>query len=131
MRDRHIFALAGIFALTAVMLGAFASHGLKPQLTASQIATFETGVRFQFMHAMGLFIIGLLMQHNNSRLLGRAALAICIGIGLFCGSLYLLSCREILGIGHWTWLGPITPLGGISFMIGWVFVILAVWRPKT
>ena len=130
MRDRHIFVIAGLFALTAVMLGAFATHGLKPQLTASQITTFETGARFQFMHAIGLFIVGLLMQHNGSRLLGKAAMFMCIGIILFCGSLYLLSCKEILGITGWKWLGPITPLGGLSFMIGWLLLILAVWRPK-
>ena len=115
-------------AMTAVMLGAFAAHGLKAQLSPAQITTFETGVRYQFMHAIGLFIIGLMMHHNCSRHLRWAALSMGVGIFLFSGSLYLLSCREVLGIDSWTWLGPITPLGGVCFIIAWFLVLFAVWR---
>ena len=130
MNHKTAFITASIFALTAVMLGAFATHGLKAHLTPSQVSTFETGAHYQFMHAVGLFIIGLLMHHNGSKLLRRAALIMTIGVILFSGSLYLLSCRTVFGIESWTWLGPITPLGGLAFMTAWLFVLIAVWRDK-
>ncbi len=128
MKPKTTFLLAGFFALTAVMLGAFATHGLKPHLPASRISIFETGIHYQYMHAMGLFVIGLLMQHNKGALLPKAALIMSLGIILFSGSLYLLAARSMLGIESWTWLGPITPLGGLSFMLAWSLVMLAAWR---
>ncbi len=131
MNNKTTFITASFFALTAVMLGAFAAHGLKTHLTPSQISTFETGTQYQFMHAIGLFIIGLLMYHNSAKLLRLASVIMTIGVILFSGSLYLLSCRTVLGIESWTWLGPITPLGGLAFMMAWFFVLLAVWRDKT
>ncbi len=130
MKQKSIFLLAGFFALTAVMLGAFATHGLKAHLSSSRISIFETGVHYQYMHAMGLFIIGLLMHHNHSAVLSKAALIMILGIILFSGSLYLLAARSVLGIESWTWLGPITPLGGLSFMVAWIFVMIAVWRSQ-
>ena len=128
MSHKKIFIAASLFALTAVMLGAFATHGLRSSLTPVQIGTFETGVHYQFMHAIGLFVIGLLMQHNASKLLNYAGLLMTIGVFLFSGSLFLLSSRSVLGIESWKWLGPITPLGGLSFMAAWFLVLMAVWR---
>ncbi len=130
MNNRTTFITASLFALTAVMLGAFAAHGLRAHLTPSQISTFETGVHYQFMHAFGLFIIGLLMQHNGAKFLRRAALIMTVGTILFSGSLYLLSCRTVFGIESWTWLGPVTPLGGLALMTAWLFVLIAVWRKQ-
>lgn len=124
--------LAPLFALIAIVLGAFGAHALKANLEPSQFSTYEMGVRYQFYHAVALFVVWFLAQNNQSmndqgrrsyKLLSLAAWCFTFGILIFCGSLYLLACRDLLGIAHWTWLGPLTPLGGLLFMGGWIFVL--------
>lgn len=117
---------ASLFALIAIILGAFGAHGLRGALDGSQLSAFETGVRYQFYHALALFIVVILSRSTNrvlSRPLTAAGLFFIAGMILFSGSLYLLSCREVLGIvGLSSILGPITPLGGLCLMIGWLCV---------
>ena len=117
--------LGGILGGLSVMLGAFGAHSLKERLTEKSLATFQTGVQYQFMHSIALILVGLLMlslgEESNKRL-NRSGWFFAIGILLFSGSL------NSLALGGPRWLGPVTPLGGLSFMIGWV--LLAFSLPK-
>ena len=119
--------IGGILLLLAVVLGAFAAHGLEDKITPEQIDTFETGVRYQFYHAFGMLLIGILLHLKFPNSLRWVAWCFLMGIVLFSGSIYLLACRDVLGIASWSWLGPITPIGGTFFIIGWG---LFIWKMR-
>ena len=123
--SRRIMATGAAFAMLAVISGAFAAHGLEATLGAPQLALFETAARYQMYHALALLIVGVLaiLPQFSRRLLGYAALAFTVGILLFSGSLYLLALSGI------RWLGAVTPLGGISFLLGWLALIVAALKP--
>jgi uncharacterized membrane protein YgdD (TMEM256/DUF423 family) len=116
---------AAISGVIVVALGAFGAHSLKAVLSPEQLQTFETGVRYQFYHTLALLFVGLLMNTYPSKTLNMAGGSFLAGIICFSGSLYLLATRSLLGIENLTLLGPVTPIGGLLFIIGWVFVILA------
>lgn len=107
----------------AVILGAFAAHGLKGSLSANQINVFQTGVQYQFYHGLALVFTGILIEQG---FIGRASswIAWCflLGIVLFSGSLYAL---VLIGIGQ---LGWITPIGGLLFVLAWMALALMSWR---
>lgn len=127
--QKNILMLAALLAATAVMLGAFGAHGLKAKISPEQLQVFETGVKYQFYHALALLLLGgALMNKYSSSLLTYAGFAFIVGIVLFSGSLYLLANKNWLGIENWHWLGPITPLGGLSFIIGWLLICVGIWR---
>ena len=114
--------LAALLGAFTVAIGAFGAHGLKPKLTEYQLAIFEKGVQYQFVHTLALLSVGLLLQqHSDNALLRRAGWAFVIGIAFFSGSLYLLACRDLLAfpVG---WAGPVTPLGGLGFIAGWAML---------
>jgi uncharacterized membrane protein YgdD (TMEM256/DUF423 family) len=112
--------LAALLGLTAVAIGAFGAHGLKPHLDAYQISIFEKGVQYQFYHTLALGLAGLLMLRSdlNTKYLRWAGWLFVAGILCFSGSLYLLACRDLLAFSV-AWAGPVTPLGGLCFMAGW------------
>ncbi len=117
--------LGGILGGLSVMLGAFGAHSLKASLTEKSLATFQTGVQYQFMHSLALILVGIrAMQFSDEhqKKNQRPGWFFAIGILLFSGSLYSLA------LGGPRWLGPVTPLGGLSFMIGWF--LLAFSLPK-
>lgn len=121
---RRIVAAGAIFALLAVLLGAFAAHGLKAILDAYQLGIFETATRYQMYHALGLLAIGAVAQKPgpSSLWLKIASAAFITGIALFSGSLYGIA----LGAGKW--LGVVTPLGGLAFILGWLALAIAVLK---
>jgi len=119
---RAYIVLAALFGFTGVALGAFASHALKSQLSAAYLAVFQTGVQYQMLHALALLGVALLSLHRPGRLLTVAGALFVVGILLFSGSLYLLT---LSGVGR---LGMITPIGGVSFLAGWLCLGLAGWR---
>jgi uncharacterized membrane protein YgdD (TMEM256/DUF423 family) len=122
MSNRNILLLGAIFMALAVLLGAFGAHALKNSLPPEMLAVYKTGVEYQFYHAMGLLIIGLLGFHLDSKWLRRSGLLLTLGILLFSGSLYVLALTGIKVIG------AITPIGGVSFVFGWIFLAVAVWK---
>jgi len=116
-----IMAIGGLFGGLGVILGAFAAHGLKNKLSLDMQAVFKTGVEYQFYHSFALAMVGLsLMAQNidNSQYLTWAFYSFSIGIIFFSGSLYLLA------ITRKKIFGPITPIGGLFLMMGWVFFTL-------
>ncbi len=120
---KHFLLLAAASGLLAVILGAFGSHGLRGKLDANLLSAFQTGVEYQFYHTLALLAVALLLlRFPHLGLLTWAGLAFVAGILLFCGSLYALA------LGGPRWLGPVTPLGGLSFMLGWLCLLLGVWR---
>lgn len=124
------FKIAALCGLTAVALGAFGAHGLKALISTSSIDTFQIGVRYQYYHTIALLLSAILPVYLSSTKLRWASLCFFIGILLFSGSLYLLACRSVLGIEHWWFLGPITPIGGVFFMLGWGFLFFAAFDKK-
>ncbi len=124
--QKKFIRLAAAFAALAVGMGAFGAHALKALLTEYQLDIYKTAVQYQFFHVFALFIVALLIDRFAHPLLARAGWFFVAGILLFSGSLYLLACRDILGIGPANWLGPLTPIGGLCFIIGWLLVLAAM-----
>ena len=116
-------AAGGLAALAAVALGAFGAHALKSRLSAEMLSVWHTGVEYHIYHALGLLAVGLLAQQlPGSALLKWSGWAMLAGIILFSGSLYALAfCGE-------RWLGAITPVGGVAFLVAWALVVAAVLR---
>ncbi|MBI3546787.1 MAG: DUF423 domain-containing protein [Gammaproteobacteria bacterium] len=113
--------LGGINAALAVLLGAFGAHALKARLSLEMIAVYQTGVHYHFFHALGLLVVGVVAtQIPMSVFLKWSGWLMLMGIVLFCGSLYILS------IGDLPWLGAITPVGGVSFIVAWILFVVAV-----
>jgi len=104
----------------SVAIGAF-GHALKNILEANdRMHTFETGVKYQFYHALALILLGLLMQKFDHKLFVWSGYGFIIGTILFSGSLYILS---LSGIGKW---GAVTPLGGVAYLVGWITLVIGI-----
>ncbi|NQZ08355.1 MAG: DUF423 domain-containing protein [Algicola sp.] len=120
-----IVLLTGVFfSMLSVVLGAFAAHGIKSKISTDMMAVFQTGVQYQFYHALALILIGLLMKQMPSSLLIFSAGFIAVGIVFFSGSLYMLALT-----GNKVF-GPITPLGGLFFIIGWVLMFVSIVKSE-
>lgn len=120
LTQKTILIIAGILGALAVGLGAFGAHALKNLLELSERTdTYETAVKYHFYHVLALLAIALLMNRFNSVYLGYSAWSFIAGIFIFSGSLYVLCLTGI------TKLGAVTPIGGLAFIIGWVFLVLA------
>ena len=102
-----------------VALGAFGAHALRDKLTEHYMSVYKTAVLYQFVHALALFVVAWLSVYTSDNKVNIAGGFFIAGILLFSGSLFLLA------ITNTKWLGAITPLGGIAFLIGW-FIILFV-----
>lgn len=122
--------LAAILGAFSVLLGAFAAHSLKNHLSPEQIDIFQTGVRYQFYHTFAILALGIICIKYQQQFFKYSGIAFLAGIICFSGSLYLLASRFALGIESWTWLGPITPLGGLFFILGWGFLFLGLSKEK-
>jgi len=110
-----LMTFGALSAATSVVLGAFGAHALKGKLTGASLATFETAVHYQMTHSLGLLLVGALMIVLGVKTPWlTAAWSFTVGIFLFSGSLYGLA---LLG---WRWLGPVTPVGGALFIVGWL-----------
>ncbi len=113
-RARTLLVLAALAALLGVAFGAFGAHGLKGRLGETELAIYRTAVDYHLWHALGLGLIGLLVDRfPGSPYLHRAGWVMFAGILIFSGSLYALSLTGL------RWLGMITPVGGVCFMIAW------------
>ena len=112
-----------LLMLVAVVLGAFGAHALQARLTPRQLASFQTGVTYQQLHALALVLVGLVACVTpRTRWLGNAPLLFGIGIAIFCGSIYAMT------FGAPRALGMVTPVGGVSFMLGWAALALHAWK---
>ena len=120
------FTLGAILAGLAVAFGAFGAHGLEKMVTPERLVTWEKGVRYQMYHALALFIISwaLVQYPEQAKTLINAAWAFIVGIAFFSGSLYFLVLTGTLKLGPIN-LAYITPLGGVAFVLGWFWLVMA------
>ncbi len=124
-----LFTVGALFGALAVILGAFGAHKLKLSLTPEQLQTFETGVKYQIYHVFAICLAGLLWLKFPNGGFVTANYFFVVGILFFSGSLYLLACKELLQLGSLTKIiGPITPIGGLCFIIGWVLLAMNIYR---
>lgn len=107
-----------LFSMLSVVFGAFGAHYLKNTLNDYSLSVFQTGVLYQFFHSIGIILVVLLSISKDNLNLDLSIWFFTLGIILFSGSLYLLA---ITGI---KWLGAITPIGGLFFILGWMFLFL-------
>lgn len=113
----------------SVALGAFGAHGLKTRLDADALGQWRTGVEYQFMHALGMLILASLHGRFPSRAITWSRNLFLAGICCFSGSLYLLSTRGVTGFDELgAVVGPITPVGGLFFVTGWLLLLINAWR---
>lgn len=118
---RIFLSIAAILGATSVAFGAFAAHALREKLTERATEIFETGARYQMYHALALLLVALLLSRAETAQssLVAAGYAFIVGVALFSGSLYALSLTGV------KWLGAITPLGGVAFIVGWGCLFVA------
>lgn len=119
---------AFILGALAVGLGAFGAHGLKNFVSNNAIATFETGVRYHFYHVFALLAVAIL--YKDFVAVKTAGWLFMAGTALFSGSLYALTFIQGMVLPGYKWVGAITPLGGMFFITGWLWLFVAVARKK-
>ena len=118
MGKRHLI-IGSILGALAVALGAFGAHGLEATLEANgRVDTFETAVQYHMFHTLAILMVGILMQQKTHQLLKLVSFLSLMGILIFSGSQYVLSITNL------SVLGAITPLGGVSFIGGWILLIV-------
>ncbi|MBK8500343.1 MAG: DUF423 domain-containing protein [Flavobacteriales bacterium] len=126
---RNLILLAGLILVLAVILGAFGAHALKGRIAPEALSQWKTGVEYQFYHGLGLLLLAALRPRMRQGVLKRIGWCFALGVVCFSGSLYLLSTRELSGLsGIGALVGPMTPLGGLFFILGWMQLIIAGWR---
>jgi uncharacterized membrane protein YgdD (TMEM256/DUF423 family) len=127
--NKRIIIFASVFGILAVILGAFGAHGLKELISAGELDTWNTAVQYQFYHTLALLFLATFSRFK-SRAINAASWFFTIGILLFSGSLYLLSAKTILNISNISVLGPLTPIGGLLFILGWISLLVATIKNK-
>lgn len=120
--DRTFFLIGSGLGFLAVALGAFGAHALKAKLDADMLGVFETGVRYQFYHALALLVVAWACAHWTSSAMSIAGWLFVAGVALFSGSLYALALTGIKA------LGAVTPVGGVCFLAGWACMAYAAWK---
>lgn len=123
--DRLLYICAGITGFVGVALGAFAAHGLKARLDPDMLAVFDTAVRYQMYHVFAIVAAAWAWARWQRRAFAVAGWLFAAGIVIFSGSLYLLALSGV------RWLGAVTPLGGVTFLAGWLCLGLGALRAKS
>ncbi len=126
---KKILITASVLAAIAIVLGAFGAHGLKARIPEASLAIFETGVTYQMYHALALLAIGLfnVLSTKTTKWVVRFFV---FGVLFFSGSLYLLALKSLLPFSV-SFLGPITPIGGLLFVLGWARLVYGVAKENT
>jgi len=127
--NKRLIIIASVFGILAVILGAFGAHALKSLLDPAGLEVWKTAVSYQFYHTLALLFLSLLPE-SKGRAANIAAWFFSLGILLFSGSLYLISTKEILNISQLSVLGPLTPVGGLFFILGWISLISVALNSK-
>ena len=126
--NRTIALTGTIFLMISIILGAFGAHALKEVLKEEQLLSFETGVRYQMIHGLGLLIIGLNADRHGFKLQSVYRFLL-LGVLLFSVSIYFLALQDVLGM-KLRFLGPITPIGGLLMIVGWSVYGIQLLRSK-
>jgi uncharacterized membrane protein YgdD (TMEM256/DUF423 family) len=124
--NRNFLSIAALLGALSVALGAFAAHKLKEIVGPETVAVFETGVRYQFYHVFALLLVALLSDKISNKWMVWAGNCFITGIILFSGSLYALTALKIADNNHLKLVGIATPIGGLFFIAGWLFLWVGV-----
>jgi len=124
MTTENSIKMAILFCLSAVILGAFGAHALKEVLSESQLSSFQTGVRYQFFHGLAILILSLNSKQFTDRLSSIIKI-MSAGIILFSFSIYLLNIQDLVGFSM-SYLGPITPIGGLLLITSWIGLFFSI-----
>ncbi|UKT65132.1 DUF423 domain-containing protein [Pedobacter mucosus] len=127
--NKRIILTAAFFGGVAVLLGAFGAHGLKNLVNASSLEIWQKGVDYQFYHTFALLYLSTFARYRN-KLINIAYFCFTFGVILFSGSLFLLATRDISHIGFTEFIGPITPIGGLLLVLGWIMLFFAAFKDK-
>lgn len=122
MIDRALAVCAALNMVVAVSAGAFGAHGLKRVLSADMLIVWQTAVTYHLIHGLSILAIAIAVPRMPTNTMALAGWMMFAGIVMFSGSLYALATT-----GQ-RWLGPVTPLGGVAFMAGWIMVAWTAWR---
>lgn len=126
LKNRTLFASISLLGMTAVIIGAFGAHGLEDKISSSSLSSYKTGVAYHFYHSLAGCFVLILFQLFENKFFKWAAICFIIGTLFFSGSIYLLTTNSITNIGMTQMLGPLTPIGGLFFIFGWVFTFLGL-----
>ena len=129
--NKNILVKAAILGATAIALGALGAHALKSMLTADQLTSFTTGVRFQIYHSIYLIGLFVLMNKFPDKAFKISGILIFWGVILFSGSIYLLTIKNITDVAFLRFAGPITPIGGVLMIAGWIYLLIGALRIKS
>jgi len=121
---------AALLGAISVALGAFAAHTLKDRISDYALGIFETAVKYQFYHVFALLITAIIYQYGKRNLLRWSGILFIMGIVLFSGSLYALTAIKAAVLPGYSWVGAITPLGGLCFIAGWILMFVSVFTMK-
>lgn len=121
-------SVGAFFGMTAIILGAFGAHALKATLSTEQLQTFETGVKYQMYHALFLLFVGM-YSGMSAKKKKAVAWLVALGVIFFSGSIYLLATNAVQGVNKI--IGPITPIGGMLLIIGWLVLLIDFIRRKS
>lgn len=120
--SRRLIAVGCLLAGIGVAAGAFGAHMLKTMLEPPMLAAYDTGTRYQMYHAFGMILAGMAARLFSDPRIVTAGWIFAAGMVMFCGSLYGIALAGL------KWMGPITPLGGLTFIIGWCLFGWRLWR---
>ncbi|SMO81452.1 DUF423 domain-containing protein [Solitalea koreensis] len=122
--------LVALSGMLAVALGAFGAHGLKNVLTPDQMAIWEKGIQYQFYHTFPMLVLAFYPKINIKGSFIRAIWFFLAGILLFSGSLYIIAVKDLIGLSNINYIGIITPIGGVSFILGWLSILWGALRER-
>ena len=126
MNSKKILTTGAVICGLTVVIGAFGAHALKEVLESNdRVSPFETGVLYQMFHGLALIALGLIAQSNSSKYIHRSYWCFLLGVILFSGSLYGLAIWPNL-----VFFGPITPIGGLFFILGWIYLVIGIRKPS-
>lgn len=130
--NHRTLAWASAILLIAVAFGAFGAHAISERVDLKSYTNWQTAAQYQFFHGLGLLGLSAVDERLTARTASLVRILFVLGVICFCGSLYLLATRELMGTASLTrFLGPITPLGGLMFMAGWAVLLIGALRKRS
>lgn len=127
--NKRIILTAAFFGALAVVLGAFGAHSLKKIVAPEALGVWQKGVEYQFYHTFALLYLSTFARYKH-KLISIAFILFTLGIILFSGSLYVLALKDAYNLSFASILGPVTPIGGLCFISGWICLFIAALRDK-
>ena len=126
--DRTFLLIGALSGLIGVAFGAFGAHALKGKLSDADLHVYDIAIRYHFIHAFGILFLAAFLRKLRQPVAVNAYRLFALGVILFCGSLYFLALQKVLFGVELKWVGIITPIGGVSFICGWLLLATKGYR---